>query len=154
MGFKEIVFEQNASNGEVPWVKDFLASNTEMEGSIVPVDSVSFGNKGALIVTEFFKCFLFKSLKMHNFLFEALNVWVNEKKPVHCLVIKLDSATSLGFSVGIEDQVEASWNSPKLNIFVRNTGSPVLVSTQNETNPLLTTPSNSVTKQSRAKKQG
>lgn len=144
MAFREIEIVLPESNGELPWLKDYLIASPSINGTVFVVNTVHLGQKGVLIVTTHFKCFLFKSNPYYNFLKEALEVWVKKGIPVAALVwmVKKDSKT-LGV-LGIEDSLESSWEKKSEFLFSRNLGTQDFSFTPKESNPLLasTSPSN------------
>lgn len=109
MSFKELVLTSTSGDGTLPWIKDFVTQNPQYASSHQEVITLSFGNKGVLIVTEYYKAFLFRSNNYYEYLLEAVNVWVTNGVPTCSLVVKYSEKASGNVSIGIDDELETTW---------------------------------------------
>lgn len=145
MAIRFIELEVPKSDGELPWFKDYMASNPIDDDCFFTVNLISFGVKGVLFTTEYFKCFLYKSNPFYGYLLQAANHWVSSKQPVCPLIVYPDKSVKEGYRLGIEEDLECSWEKKTDTTFVVSTGTHASLSIPPGSNPLLATPSKSRT---------
>lgn len=155
MAFKAIVLDQSNSEGELPWLTDYIKQVPNCVGKTFQVRLVSFSPKGVMITTSHFKGFLFRSNPYYEFLFEAVKVWSDNNQPVAALVALVEPSLKSKFQLGIEDELESDWTKKTETTFMLKLGSLGLVSTPKGLNPLLAVSSTSaLTKQAGKKGRG
>lgn len=137
MSLRFIEVPSPESDGELPWLKDYLSTLGENPSVCYEVRLLNYGQKGVLITTEYFKCFLFKSHPYYAYTLEAVQVWASEKKPVCPLVVVPDSKDRTGFKLAIEDEAETIWVKTGEATYKTNVGSPSISSPMKGSNPLL-----------------
>lgn len=73
--------EQSRSNGEVPWVNEFIDSNPDVSDEYCsPIQCFVRSTKGWIVVAKDYKGFLFKDSSICKFLEEAIDYWKADPK--------------------------------------------------------------------------
>lgn len=143
MAFKAIGLASTSGDGELPWLNAYIELQPKCIGMTFQVNVVGFSPKGVLITTNNFKAFLYRSNPYYDFLQEALEVWTDDKLPVMALVVLVDPNTKAKFQLGIEDQLESSWDKKGNGLYKRKLGIQGFKPMETGLNPLLAVSSNS-----------
>jgi len=77
---------ERAESEDLPWLKDWVKGTKEhdIDNEVITVYP---GDKGLLMLTGVYKCFVFRNNSIHNYLIEALEHWVKTGSSVSPLVI-------------------------------------------------------------------
>lgn len=137
MAFKAIVLAQGNGEGELPWLSEYITLQPKAIGVAFQVNVVAFSQKGAMLTTNNFKCFLYRSNPYYDFLLEALEAWIQQNQPVAALVTLVDPSQKCKFQLGIEDELESSWDKKGNALYKRKLGIQGFQPTQRGSNPLL-----------------
>ena len=143
MAFKAIALNQESGNGELPWLNEYIQLQPKAIGKTFQVNVVAFSQKGVMLTTNNFKAFLYRSNPYYDFLMEALEVWTTDKLPVMALVALVDTNQKCKFQLGIEDQLESSWDKKGNGLYKRKLGIQGFKPMDTGLNPLLAVSSTS-----------
>lgn len=85
---KQLHIEDSAN--EVPWLSEYYAKHA-LDESPIRIDWMKFYPKGLMLQnTELAKAFVFKARKLHQFLHEAVEVFVNSEETFPGLYMSID----------------------------------------------------------------
>lgn len=143
MAFKAIALASTDGNGELPWLTEYIQLQPKCVGKTFQVNVVAFSQKGVMLTTNNFKGFLYRSNPYYDFLIEALELWVTQNLPVAALVVLVDPTQRCKFQLGIEDELESSWDKKGNGLFKRKLGIQGFKPIEKGLNPLLAVSSQS-----------
>ena len=111
MALKFFESEESNSNGSLDFLNDWLVENPknkQKEFLITEVKRVQ-SNRGFIVSTEKFNCFLWKNAKLTKMLIEALDHYINESKFGFELYVVLKVPTKADFSIAANDETRITW---------------------------------------------
>lgn len=141
MAVKRFVVEEERSSNELIWFNEYLENLISFPfDEVFVIESVYFGKKGAILETNCFKCFLWKSGRMHNFLREALEYYAKQNSESDAILLIPDETLKDKFTLGTDDEISAFWVKKTENLFkntISQEESKPVVSESLVSNPLI-----------------
>jgi hypothetical protein len=123
----------NTSEDRLPWLNEYINTTGE-ETFTLTVNKLISGTKGIIVLTDCFKGFLFKDSSIHNFLVQALSVWVTNAEIAYPLYACVENG-SLTLAVD-DEQAPIHWIKNKNTYEVKREKKGHIGSVQ-DTNPFL-----------------
>ena len=108
-------FDDTSSNsGSLPFLNDFIKKAKNLKTDTFPITEVVRvkSDKGYMVKTEKFMCFLWKNQKVTQQLIEALEFYINSGKGYEISVF-LPNVKQDDFKIGIDFEKEVTWFTSK-----------------------------------------
>lgn len=107
-----LFFEEdtNSSPGEKLFATEYLAKNKKELGKHFTIQEITLAksNKGYMLHTDYFVCWLWKNSKLTKMLLEALREYVETGKGYY-LFVELTNANKDCFSIGMDSEISSKW---------------------------------------------
>jgi len=130
--------DNQATDDELPWLKDYILSGEDYE-TPVKITECYLGLRGILILTNRWKGFLFKGSKTYTQLAEALDVYVTSKNGCYLLIARSNRAGKI--ALGLDKSTDMMYWVVEGTCFRQKSSiGDGQESDSNLTNPLLDTP--------------
>lgn len=102
--------DEPSGNGSLPWAKEYLEENPKENKKSFPVEEISRvqSDKGYMVRTDKFMCFLFKNQKTTKQLLEALKYYCDSQDGYQVVCV-LDKASKNSVRIGVDFDVPTSW---------------------------------------------
>jgi len=72
------LIEDESQQNDIPWVNEYLGSQTGNEYDVSPIQSLKWTAKGILVLASNFKGFVFKGTQTHSHLTDAVPHWKSD----------------------------------------------------------------------------
>ena len=101
-------------SGTVPFIDEFVKKAKNLKQQQYPVNEIRRvrSDKGYLVITEKFSCFLWKNAKNTKQLIEALNFYIESGKGYE-VVVFLPDTKKADFRMAVDFDVEVTWFTSK-----------------------------------------
>ena len=106
--------EVTPTSGTVPFIDEFVKKAKNLKQQQYPVNEIRRvrSDKGYLVITEKFSCFLWKNAKNTKQLIEALNFYIESGKGYE-VVVFLPDTKKADFRMAVDFDVEVTWFTSK-----------------------------------------
>jgi len=106
--------EVTPTSGTVPFLDEFVKKAKNLKQQKYPVSEIRRvrSDKGYLVITEKFSCFLWKNAKNTKQLIEALNFYIESGKGYE-VVVFLPDTKKADFKMAVDFDVEVTWFTSK-----------------------------------------
>lgn len=107
--------KENPGNGNIPFLDDWLKENpkTKQQQFLVREIIKVKSDKGYLITTDDFNCFIWKNQGLTKFLIEALELWVKESEHGYAIYVYLKKPGKPEFTLAADKEEQISWFASK-----------------------------------------
>jgi hypothetical protein len=108
-------FDETPSNsGSLPFLDEFVKKAKNLKQKEYPVNEIRRvkSDKGYLVITEKFSCFLWKNAKETRQLLEALQFYIESGKGYQ-VVVFLPDVKKADFKMAVDFDVEVTWFTSK-----------------------------------------
>jgi hypothetical protein len=102
--------EASSTTGTIPFLNDFIKkskNNKTQQFEVTEIKRVK-SDKGYLVVTEKFQCFIWKNSKITKQLIEALDFYINSDKG-YSIVVYLPDPKKDDFKLAVDFDKEVTW---------------------------------------------
>jgi len=96
--------DDSSVSDDLPWIRDYLKDGGEGDLPLT-VMQISVGAKGALILTPYWKGFVFKREKLYGHLVQALGVYVQTTDPLPWLVATATSGGKVRIAIDTDKRI-------------------------------------------------
>lgn len=140
---------ESSSDNDLPWVNEYLDKGGD-EDIVTPMLRFVKTSKGAIVITKYFKGFLFKGQATLDQLLEALPMLAEERSMGYGLVVAISSNGKI--QIGMDDELDFICVQNKKGNFDFKSVDTQSTQVVQTSNPFLKEASPSLTTNSRAKK--
>ena len=106
--------DANPTSGQLPFLDEFVKNAKNLKQDTYQVSEIRRvqSDKGYLVVTEKFTCFIWKNAKTTKQLIEALDFYINSDKG-YAVCVFLPDVKKSEFRLGVDFDTEVTWFTSK-----------------------------------------
>lgn len=102
--------DTSATSGSIPFLNEFVKKAKNLKTQQFEVTEIKRvkSDKGYLVITEKFQCFIWKNAKLTTQLIEALDFYINSDKG-YSIVVYLPNVKKDDFKLAVDFDKEVTW---------------------------------------------